>query len=249
MEQELIQKYLHLDGCRRAFLNTIYNDQAEQFCGPHDLPCDFCTGRQLVLNSSSYLVTVQNQEWAKREATLQGFIQFFQAHCIACILGSLAPMAKLGVVGWDFEGGINHMAGPDCPNHKKYRGIIRSLSERAQGYPPGTNSCHFRCWLPTRFCRQWFGGGARSGASSSSSSTDCPGGNPIFIWASLIGIFGAWFLVAEDYRPVGYTNGKLGRQQFLEWFYQVDFEFFNTEALRGVVVFYLWAEKAQQNGW
>jgi superfamily II DNA helicase RecQ len=252
MDKILMQEYLQLDGCRRAYLNRIFNNQLDQFCGPGNMPCDFCHGRQLVLQYSSRLPTIQSQKQADREACLQRYIEYFQDHCIACTLSQGPIFYKYTPEGWKWEGN-NHLPGQECPNIDHYHEHIKKLFKYSRNQQkPADNSCHFPCWLPTRFCKQWFS----DGTSPDTNGPGCPRYNPIIAWVGLLELYKAWEVIPKEYQPKrdGSATGSSmiwpwNRQQYLKWVYQVDYDFFNTEVLQGVLAFYTWASAAEEERW
>jgi len=252
MDKIWMQEYIRLDGCRRAYLNTIFNNQVDQFCGPNDMPCDFCHGRQLVLQYTSAIAIQQSQKWAQQEACLQRFIGFFQDHCIACIF---ALDLCITIQDWKSDGRIDHQAGRHCPNFQYYYRYIEKFRGHIQKkQKPADNSCHFECWLPSRFCKQWFWDGT-SPDLADQNKAKCPRYNPIIIWAGLLEQWQIWEVIPLEYRPkrgLGSSSSTTmwpwNRQEYMQWFYQVDYEFFNTEVLQGVLAFYLWAERLEKDG-
>ena len=239
LEEGLIQKYAALDGCRRAYLNAMYNDQVEQFCGSTDLPCDFCYGRALVLEETSALVTLGNQRVAQSEVQLKEYIDFFQERCIIC---SIAWMDDFGELwkhsAFNLSTGTTHIVGPQCPNWSLYAPILEKFDHWwGKWKSPKPNSCHYQCLLPSRFCHQWY---------TSDTNNQCPGKNPIYHWACMIQELGAWHWMEKAYQP-DQSHGKV--VQHLHWIKKllaVEYDFFQTEAIYGVLGFYSWAQLAKQ---
>lgn len=63
--------------------------------------------------------------------------------------------------------------------------------------------------------------------------------------------FHLWKYMDSQYQPevLGrHSGGLLAIQDVYQWFCKVDLEFFNTEALYGVLAFFNWAQKAEEIG-
>jgi superfamily II DNA helicase RecQ len=282
LEEGLIQQFINQDGCRRALINALYNDQIDQFCQPDDLPCDFCHGRALVLEQTSALTIAKNQLVAYREAKLKGFIDLFQKRCIGCTMASMNGFNDY----WrhkPFEIDISykHKVGPKCPNWLVYSGMVKKYQNYWKNWKsPSINSCHYACLLPTRFCRQWYpsdpsdstsgttgtgigtsgttgtGISGTTGTGTTGTGTTgkeahqpgknhCPGENPISYWSCFIQELGAWDWIDPAYQPDQF--GKHVSHNF--WFkkmLEVDEDFFQTEAIYGVLGFYSWALRAEE---
>jgi superfamily II DNA or RNA helicase len=235
-ERSLIRKYILLDMCRRAFINNIYNDQFEQFCLPTDLPCDFCHGRNQVLDSSTRFLPSANQQAETRASSLQFLIKFFQDHCLFCTVALNSNVLGRTIrLGPAMRGDIDHSAGLECLYFDKYQGFLQEFDQSIRARAPPANSCHFACLLPTRFCSQWF-----------SNPATCPKRYPLFLWGAMLFHYKLYFLLPTDLKPIKKPR-SLG--DFFQWFYQVDKSFFGTEALVGVLAFFQWAENAHKKDW
>jgi superfamily II DNA helicase RecQ len=151
LEEDLIQQFINQDGCRRALINALYNDQIDQFCQPDDLPCDFCHGRALVLEHTSALTIAKNQLVADREAKLKGFIDLFQKRCIACTMAYMDDFNDY----WrhkpfNLKVTYKHKVGPKCPNWSIYAEVVKKYQSYWKKWDsPPPNSCHYACLLPT----------------------------------------------------------------------------------------------------
>ena len=136
---------MQVDGCRRALINTHYNDQLEQFCQVTDLACDFCHGWALVLEQTSSLIITNNQVVANWEAQLKALIDRFQNRCVICVMAQSqgfdqhwrhSPMT----INHSFQ----HVAGLSCPNWKVYWPIFEKFEQWwGKWQSPKPDSCHY----------------------------------------------------------------------------------------------------------
>ena len=253
LEEELIQQYVRLDGCRRAYLNAMYNDQLEQQCQASDLPCDFCHGRELVFQQTHALTLTKNQLVADREAQLRRFVDRFQEQCIICLMAQHPDFYP----HWrhdpfTFKYGIQHVFGPDCPNLEAFRTTWEKFQHwRGRCPKPQADSCHFPCLLPSRFCSQWNGDQTGTHQEETESlhraqNPLCPGDNPMYYWACMIQELGTWHWIEKAYQP-DQSHGKVvGHVHWILKMLQVDNDFFHTQAIHGVLGFYSWAERIER---
>jgi superfamily II DNA helicase RecQ len=238
-EEHLIQQFMDLDGCRRGLLNSIYNNQVDQFCQPSDRPCDFCHGRNLVLARTSDLVVQGSRSAHQREVKLHQFLEFFQRECIVCsVLYYQLPADQRHQ--WVKAEDLVHHPGMKCHNWNHYCKESGDLQQACRSQRPPANSCHFSCFLPTRFCSQWFGSRPRH-----QDYGKCPKTNPILIWFSFLQATNCWDLIPSPYRPSA-SLSQLTNKAILDWNYQVNYDFFRTECLQGVLAFYHWAQEAEK---
>jgi hypothetical protein len=234
-EEQLIYQYIGLDGCRQAFLNAQYNDEVKQFCQDSDLLCDCCYGRALALDQSQGLVQEHNQHLGSREEQLKAYIDYFQDHCIACKV-LYYQLGRFGQGQWVQEG-YDHQPGPNCPNGQQYKAQVDYWMQIFKDKQPPRDSCHYKCLLPSRFCHQWY-----------QNREGCPEYNPILIWLGIMQASHLWIYIDSQYQPESldrHSGGILAIQDIYQWFCKVDMDFFNTEALYGVLAFFNWAQKAE----
>jgi hypothetical protein len=212
----------------------------QEACLPHEKSCDLCAQRFGSLEVGAQAVQEQHQAHVVDLKELMEVLDWLNDHCIMCLyeetIEVLEKLEDQGVpiyAGTDQnpEGGLHHLIGHgrafSPPKHRTFGHYDwTQLREAVQPYKgqPKDDSCCFTCLLPTKVCVP--------------NRVD-KGPRKICKWGWLVDSF--LMAIGEDDQVIDVLGGKWRGTDLSEphqvsrWGYQVDQDFFGTQALYGVV--------------
>ncbi|HWF02389.1 MAG TPA: helicase-related protein [Candidatus Angelobacter sp.] len=224
LERQLIREYLTVQQCRRGMIHRIFNGEIQPFCLPSERACDLCHGRGLVLDQGPTQVTLYNQQTAQRCRRLHALYQRLQTSCLPCWFFQDPHNQDLEIQPRSTQHAI-----ATCPYHRQYQQYHHQFVQQVRRRTPPKDSCHFPCLLPTRLCHQFH----ETGPSCAHTVRF------LLYWGALLYGFESYHILLTKLQP---HEAIFTWEAFLQWFYQVDYVYFGTEALYGVLAFYHWAK-------